>query len=37
MLMIVMEMQEIAMMVLMISNWTQMESGVDVATAGQYW
>jgi hypothetical protein len=30
-------MQEITMMVLMISNWTQVDSGVDVATTGQYW
>jgi len=37
MLMIVMEMQEITIMVLMISNWTQVDSGVDDATAGQYW
>jgi hypothetical protein len=21
----------------MISNWTQVDSGVDVATTGQYW
>jgi len=35
--MFVMEMQEIMIMVLMISNWTQEDSNVDVATAGQFW
>jgi len=33
--MIVIEMQEIMIIVLMISNWTRVDSSVDVATAGQ--